>query len=170
MRVFYALTFDESSRSRLYDLALSLAPTPFIGRVTRAELLHLTLLFLGEVGYGAIVPLRDTLDTLSPIPTTYACSAVGSFKKRYRRILYAAIEPAEPLIQTSLLLAKAVEALGYPFDPAPLTAHVTLVRDVRRFVEIPFTPFPVEVEDIVLLHSCIQRGRLIYTPLATYPL
>jgi len=170
MRVFYALTFDESSRAELHELALTLAPRPALGRPTRAELLHLTLLFLGEVGYGAIEPLKDALDTLDPIPTTYSCSAIGFFAQRRRRILYAELEPAEPLIRANRRLAEAVEELGYPFDPAPLTAHVTLVRDARRIAASQFSPFAVTAEDIVLLHSCIQRGRLIYTPLAVYPL
>lgn len=167
MKVFYALTFDEPSRNALHRLALSLAPHSWMGRPTRIELLHLTLLFLGEVDYGAVKPLEDLLDTLIPIPTAYTCSAIGSFARRPDRILWAAIEPGEPLIATNRHLAQAVDALGYPFDPSPLTAHVTLVRKAKKVTALPFTPFGVRAEQIVLMHSCIQRGQLVYTPLAT---
>ena len=58
MRLFYALTFDRSTRTKLHQLATTLAPTPAMGRPVEGDQLHLTLLFLGEVDHEAAETLK----------------------------------------------------------------------------------------------------------------
>ena len=75
MRLFYALTFDEASRTRLHRIAR----TAEVGTPTRAENIHLTLLFIGEAEGRDITYLKGVLSALPPIPTIYRCSGLGSF-------------------------------------------------------------------------------------------
>ena len=71
MRLFYALTFDRPSRTKLHHLATTLAPTPAMGRPVEGDQLHLTLLFLGEVDHEAAETLKTMLSLLPPLPTRY---------------------------------------------------------------------------------------------------
>lgn len=162
MRLFYALTFDEASRTRLHRIAR----TAEVGTPTRAENIHLTLLFIGEAGGRDITCLKGVLSALPPIPTTYRCNGLGSFGS----IIWAAVEPAEPLITCNTALVKDLKVEFPWIDTRPLTPHITLVRKAQRKDLSPFTPFEINAESISLMHSHRVGGVLTYTPIAVRPL
>lgn len=170
MRLFYALTFDRPSRTKLHHLATDLAPTPAMGRTVDIEQLHLTLLFLGEVDREAVGPLASALALLPPLPARYQCSSIGSFYRRGGNIIWAGVEPSVPLQEAHRILVGATKDLGLAVDTRPLTAHITVVRKGRRETLPAIKPFVLQSEAVVLMHSHQERGRLTYTPLASYPL
>jgi len=170
MRLFYALTFDRPSRTKLHHLATDLAPTPAMGRTVDIEQLHLTLLFLGEVDHEAVGPLASALTLLPPLPTRYQCSGIGSFFRRGGSILWAGVEPSAPLLEANRILVDATKNLGLAVDTRPLAAHITVVRKGRITTLPTVKPFVLNAEAVVLMHSHQERGQLTYTPLASYPL
>ena len=170
MRLFYALTFDRPSRTKLHHLATTLAPTPAMGRPVEGDQLHLTLLFLGEVDHEAAETLKTMLSLLPPLPTRYQCSALGSFPRPGGSIIWAGVEPFAPLQEAHRILVGATKDLGLAVDTRPLTAHITVVRKGRRETLPAIKPFVLQSEAVVLMHSHQERGRLTYTPLASYPL
>ncbi len=170
MRLFYALTFDRPSRTKLHHLATTLAPTPAMGRPVEGDQVHLTLLFLGEVDHEAAETLKTMLSLLPPLPTRYQCSALGSFPRPGGSILWAAVEPDAPLKKANRILVESTRALGLSVEKRALSAHITLVRKGRIETLPAINPFVLNAEAVVLMHSHQERGTLTYTPLASAPL
>lgn len=166
MKLFYALTFDEASRSRLYALARTLLPLSRQARVTPMKNIHLTLLFLGEVEAADMGQLTGELGALPPLPTTYRCNTLGSFGS----IIWASIEPDEPLRACNAALVNRLKEEFPYIDRRPLVPHITLMRKADKLAFPSFRPIELTAESIALLHSCQERGSVTYTPMASRPL
>lgn len=168
-RVFFALWPDQGARQRLRDLALAWQPDCG-GRVMRAETLHLTLLFLGEVR-------RDRLDSLCAVAGSvrfgqFAFSLSQFACWRHNRIGYAtATDGTAALGQLAQSLADAVSAAGFGFDRRKFVPHVTLLRNIERQVEArgitPVIEWPVAAFSLV--ESVPGGGAIAYRDLRSWP-
>lgn len=131
MRCFIAIELDDRCRAalgRLIDAGQSVQAL----RWTRAENLHLTLRFLGEVAaerVGAIASLMDRASHATP-PGELTICGVGAFPNpRNPRVVWAGVEDAAELSQTWLTHAEpALAELGFPAEARPYTPHITLAR------------------------------------------
>lgn len=140
------------------------------GRRTRAETIHLTLAFLGEVE-------PERIDELLALAGEIRASAFGFNLTRFgwwphNRIVWAA--PAETPAELTLLVEALRERLlgaGFRFDTKPFVPHVTLLRkaDCRKN---PLPPGEIEwrAEGFVLVRSVPGESGSAYEVVGRWPL
>lgn len=118
------------------DLTRATAPLRALEgvRPVRAEQLHLTLRFIGEVDRGLETPLAREIATVTaelpgfPIRLRDA----GVFPSHRRaRVLWVGVEEAPALAQLQRAVEEAVVRGGVAPDPRPFRPHVTVGR-IRR--------------------------------------
>lgn len=170
-RVFFALWPDAATRARLDRLAAEQQRLRG-GRRTRAETIHLTLVFVGELA-------RERLPELG---MRAAEVVVPAFEVSFDRIdcwphnriaFLTASAPPEALLSLVGELERVLDLAGIRFDRRPYVPHITLVRhaDCRRPPADP-APDPIRwvARDFVLVESRLQAGRVSYAQLGRYPL
>jgi 2'-5' RNA ligase len=140
------------------------------GRRTRAETIHLTLAFLGEVE-------PERIDELLALAGEIRASAFGFNLTRFgwwphNRIVWAA--PAETPAELTLLVEALRERLlgaRVRFDTKPFVPHVTLLRkaDCRKS---PLPPGEIvwRAEDFVLVRSVPGESGSAYEVVGRWPL
>lgn len=95
-----------------------------------------------------------------------------------RGVLWAGVQPSEPLQQLHQAVTAVVQNLGLPLESRPWSPHITLARysggppdDLPRFlrrgerVQMEF-----DVEDFQLMQSRPGPMGSVYEPLAVFPL
>lgn len=136
----------------------------------RAETLHLTLLFLGNVPRAQIALAMQAAGRVSVPPFTLQLQQFACWE--HNRIAYAA--PAEPeagLMQLSNALRHEVEQAGLSFDRRPFTPHVTLLRNIDKCCEMQtLEPLTWPVDQFVLVESASGEGGMRYLTLGSWQL
>lgn len=134
MRCFVALDVPPDVRLRVAALTARLrgsAPRADV-RWTKAETLHVTLKFLGEVPEVRVPLVEGALATVAAAhaPLTLVAAGIGGFPTALRpRVVYVAIlGEVEPLTRLAGAVDGALEALGFPGERRPFHAHLTVGR------------------------------------------
>lgn len=161
-RLFVALWPDDAVRAALHAATAQWRWPPGTAPV-RADRLHLTLHFLGDVPRERIGALRAALAVpVAPCELTLARAAVW-------RGGVAVLEPASvpaPLVELHAAIGAALRALGVPTETRPWRPHVTLAR--RAGTDAPhFAPIAWPVRGHVLVESQLQP-RPRYELIARY--
>ncbi|MDD2722051.1 MAG: RNA 2',3'-cyclic phosphodiesterase [Gallionella sp.] len=169
-RVFFALWPTDDERIALADWQPALVRLCG-GRVMRAETLHLTLVFLGEIPCNRLEAL-----CLAAQQVSGQCFGLSLDVARYwghNHILYTAPRVVPPqLAQLVRELEKQLRRQHFKFDAREYKPHVTLLRNAHwrddPLPELP--PVRLEVGSFVLLQSVQQDGAAAYRILARFPL
>jgi 2'-5' RNA ligase len=170
MRLFYAVTFDESVRRELAGLQDALRAQTVRGNFTLYENLHLTLVFIGEVPPERAAPLFRIAKELRVTPFRLRIRGVGSFRREGGQIVWAGIEENRSLTEAYDRLAGLVAEAGFRVEDRKYTPHLTLAREARFRDGFSLPAFsgavrPIEttVSKISLMQSERIRGKLTYT-------
>lgn len=104
-------------------------------KVVRTDQLHLTLKFLGDTEEGLVpeiaTAIRDATEEVRPFEIRIV--GTGAFPSLGRiNVVWVGIEGASPLAKVTNALEVPLEALGFPRERRPWTAHVTLARAKGR--------------------------------------
>lgn len=135
MRLFFALWPGATTRARLERWAQALHEQCG-GRRTRAEDLHLTLAFLGNVDDVLVPAVEAAMDRVQPRRFLLSLDQPGYWKKNSIAWAGASAVPAE-LETLAAELRAGLGAAGVAFDPQPFAVHVTLLRDARAPAQMP---------------------------------
>lgn len=181
VRVFFAIWPDAAAQKRLAELAEQLEAV-CDGRKVRAENIHLTLVFLGEVSV-------NRLDALCQVANEVRGAGVQTFDFaieevhywKHNRIAYAGTAKVpQGLLDLVSALQSALSAAGFAFDQqASYVPHITLVRkarcpapSIKLGTGLPELAQPVvwPVREWVLVKSGQANGRSGYTPIGRWPL
>lgn len=142
-RVFFALWPDAALAARLAQLAQN-ASAALGGKPTRAETIHLTLVFVGEVD-------EDDLPALIAIGNSVRADAVELVLDRldswqHQRLLWAGCRADGGALAALVAQLRAkLAAAGFAVDGArQFTAHVSLVR------KLPAAAFPLPQSELRL--------------------
>lgn len=130
-RVFFALWPPADVVEKLGQTARQLADK-FGGRASRADTLHLTLVFLGAVPEARVVDLCIAARTVRSPAFKLSIERLGSWPKK--KLLWAAPQtPPETLfsLQKSLLETLHLSGFGGADNDRKFAPHVTLVRDSK---------------------------------------
>ena len=160
LRLFFALWPGAALRRQLSAHAALWRFAP-PARVTRAEQLHLTLLFMDGVAPGAV-------DALCAIG-----AAVAARTPRFALTLDAArvwpgggiahlapCQPPPPLLALHAALRDAVSAAALPCDRRAFSAHVTLARRAgAAAAPSAFAPLQWDATRLSLVQSRLGEGR-----------
>jgi 2'-5' RNA ligase len=147
-------------------------------RFPRAEALHVTLRFLGDVATARLGELVACVakETAGVAPFELRLGALMAFPTARRpRVLAAAALPAEPLARAAAAVERGCVAAGFAPEARPFRGHLTLGRVKRgrppRFDDVAIPDHePTPVRDAVLFASELGRDGARYTPLERVPL
>lgn len=158
MRCFVACWPDDSTRQHL-DRAAAYALARCQGaRRVRADNLHLTLAFIGELPLPKARETAEALRRVSSEPFEWHVDHVGRFERA--RVMWAGGPPEPRLEQLAERARSELRALQVRFDSKPFAAHVTLLRDIpalrgARQAETvePIEPFDWTIREALLMVS-----------------
>ena len=132
-RLFVAVEFPEEAKEALAGLVRALRGLQIEGLCpVRAEGIHLTLKFLGEVSADRVSAIADALARAARTvaPGQVELRGIGGFPDlETPRVLWVGLagdlDPLEALHQSA---EEALAPLGHPPDRRPFTPHLTLAR------------------------------------------
>lgn len=169
-RVFFALWPDDCERRALAGWQPPLQRLCG-GRVMRADTLHVTLVFLGEIPCERLEAL--TLAAREVVAPRFALTLDVARYWGHNHILYTAPRIVPPqLAQLVSELERRLRHSRFRFDVREYKPHATLLRNAS-WSDAPLPGLPpvrLEVGSFVLLQSVQQDGAAAYRVLACFPL
>jgi 2'-5' RNA ligase len=184
MRTFVALELSEETRANVGRLAAEVAPG--MGKVTwvKADRMHLTLKFLGEIEEKAapriVERLKEACREAGPI--SFSVSGVGCFPnpRRAKVVWVGLVGATEPPAELQRRIDDALSGLGFEREGRPFSPHITIGRVrgpirterleevIRRYAGHEFGS--EAIHEIVFMQSQLRPGGPVYTPIARIPL
>jgi 2'-5' RNA ligase len=166
MRLFFALWPPVKSAATLASWTQALGVE---GRATRAETIHLTLAFLGEIPEPRIEPACEAARRVRFAPFELEIEVARYWK--HNQILW--VGPAQaPAVLTALAaqLATELRAAGFELERREFAAHVTLLRKASAPRALPAPPRVAwPAEEFVLVRSRPSREGSAYEVLHRFP-
>lgn len=168
-RLFFALWPDAATRAALAVMAGVLRRTCG-GRAPRADQLHLTLAFLGDVPEARSAELADLAAALRAQPFVLNLDQVGWWRRH--RLVWAAPQTCPPALEVlAAVLAGRLQAGGFHTERRRFLPHVTLLRDAGQAPALtacaPLTWRPTQ---FVLACSQPASGGVRYRIVGNWPL
>ncbi len=169
-RLFFALWPDDAQRAAITGAADAAAGREGIsGRKIPAERVHLTLLFVGDVGAGDEARVREAAAQVCADRFELVLDQAGSFYRSKVFWVGAHAAPA-PLTRLWLGLREAVRTSGVAHDRRALAPHVTCYRDIKRPIRpVAIEPIVWPVHEFALVNSLLGR-QPEYCVLERWPL
>jgi 2'-5' RNA ligase len=167
-RLFFALWPDDATRAALNRTGKWLHQH-WGGRRMRADTLHITLAFLGDLPAAQLDAL---LQGIHGIPVgTFELSLDQAGHWSHNRIGWLGLsQPAKPLENLVSALRDQLRALDIPFDARPHTPHITLLRKAQGGATVECLPVNWTVDRFVLVRSNPQADGVHYYVLQTWQL
>ena len=130
MRLFVAVEIPSAVRENLGALLKSLRAVSAQTRWVRAENLHVTLKFIGEVPETKLGAIRGALAGVrSDQPVILDFRGLGFFPNdKHPRVFWAGIEASPNLTTLAAEIDRAMEELGISRQQRPFSPHLTLAR------------------------------------------
>src|SRR6267142_5220829 len=168
-------------RKNLAELLVELRALSSQPRWVRAENLHITLKFIGEVQVEKLGDIRVALSAVhSDRSVTLDFRGVGFFPNEKRpRVFWAGIEASANLARLASDVDSTLERLGVPPEKRPFSPHLTLARfeppglpeklraTIQENAKREFGSFAVG--EFHLIESKLKPGGAEYTTLETFP-
>ncbi|NLP12868.1 RNA 2',3'-cyclic phosphodiesterase [bacterium] len=178
-RSFVCIELPEDIRKILADLQNRLRPlAKGTVRWPRAEGLHLTLKFLGDVELDRLDAAADALmrGCAESHGFQLCLRGTGAFPDlRSPRVLWAGlVEPSGELEKLQARIEKAFRAAGFAAEERPFSPHLTIARVkapreaaalTRRWQVTSLENLWFSVEEVVLMRSDLRSDGAVYTPL-----
>jgi 2'-5' RNA ligase len=180
VRLFLAVDPPAATRERLRGLIARLSAAPSGWRFVRAEGIHLTLRFLGEVPAERDAALRPAFREVARATPPFRLRAAGlaAFPHRRRpRVLVVPLagEPPARLEQLAHDVEQAARAAGFAAETRRFRPHWTLARAVRGGrAALPqdagLADETIAVVELLLVESTLGPSGARYTVRDVYPL
>jgi 2'-5' RNA ligase len=169
-RVFFAIWPDAATRERLAALSEA-AHAAFGGRRMRADTLHMTLAFIGDVASARVDSVLRAGDELHRLPAL--SMSIDQLRCwRDNRIVWCGPTAfPDALGAVAEQLGQRLSAEGFRLDARPFAAHATLLRnaDCTR-AAAGFEAFEWKVSQIVLVESSLAAAGARYAIVGRWPL
>ncbi len=176
MRLFVALTLPETVQQSLSGLANGLPGARWV----RAENLHLTLRFLGEVNNVTAADVDDALAKLHSPGFEMSLNGIGHFGEgRKLRALWVGVDANADLMRLQEKIEQALIRVGLPPEARKFKPHITLARfksNPGARLQTYLTAHnlwragPIAMESFELYSSFTSANGAIYRVEASYPL
>ena len=168
-RLFFALWPDDRVRAELAAQRDRIAHD-YAGRATRADTLHLTILFLGDVNELRVPTLMACGDCIKSAAFKLRIDACAHFPEA-RVAWLGCTEPPAALFDLHHALLPEVRAAQISVDESEYQPHITVARSCTLFPSphpIPEVDWPVE--SFVLIDSRRTEAGPLYRVLKYWPL
>jgi RNA 2',3'-cyclic 3'-phosphodiesterase len=166
MRCFVAAWPDEPTRLALASLSDDVRQRIEHRRITRADDLHLTLAFIGDLVDDVAFDLADAVATLRFKAFAWQLDALGFFKEAGVVWVGATNATVRPLADLADRVRALLNQMNVAYDCKPLVPHVTLLRGVKKFAAEKVAPILWRVESIALYRSAPARQASRYVRVA----
>ncbi len=188
MRAFFCVELEAELREQLDTITQRLRQVPVRASWVKAENLHITLKFLGEVDEALVPKLKEVAQKALEAgqldgEVAWTLDQLGAFPSLERpRVVWvgSSKEPAA-LAQLAAELEQALEPLGFAPEGRGFVAHITLGR-VKERAPSPGTSeltralrahpefrYAVRVRALTLMKSELTPQGAIYTPVFRLP-
>jgi 2'-5' RNA ligase len=181
VRLFVALEIPPEIREKLAELIRELRAIAPHEKWVRAENLHVTLKFIGEVAPEKATAIRQALALArSDAPVRLDFRGLGFFPdEKHPRVFWAGMETSPNLKGLAADIEAAVEKLGVLREKRPFSPHLTLARfetrkmpqklqaAVRENMAREFGAF--ETREFHLIESRLKPSGAEYTTLQSFP-
>jgi RNA 2',3'-cyclic 3'-phosphodiesterase len=132
IRVFIAVEIGEEVRENLARLQSHLKYMSREARWVDPKLMHLTLVFLGEIPEDAVAGVTSAMDKIvAPVPA-FSCdvAGLGFFgSPRSPRVIWVGMKGnLQPLMKIQTELTGSMKQLGFIVEERPFSPHLTLAR------------------------------------------
>ena len=180
MRLFVALEIPFAVRQNLATLLNSFRSVTKEPRWVRAENLHVTLKFLGEVAEGKIDAIRSGLGEIrSDKPVALEFCGLGFFpNEKHPRVFWVGMEASPNLKTLAGDIEGAMEKLVIPLEKREFSPHLTLARFERPRLPEALGKLIAEnqerafgslhTNEFHLIQSKLKPGGAQYTTVATF--
>lgn len=171
MRLFYAIELDERTRQLLFDNQSKLKGKALKANFTRAENLHLTLRFMGDIEDAYFPVLKKMQDFVASKAEAFQLelSGPGVFERGHKSIVWWGTKKSEVLSRLQKNLEEEIRANGFPAETREYSSHITLAREfvstdsIRNVMNLLQ---PIEhqfyITGISLMESTRVDGKLTY--------
>ena len=184
IRAFIAVALPEELKARLGEVSRRLKSLGLVGSFPKAESIHLTLKFLGDIPEGDVDRIGDAMrQAAQNIPPFEASvGGLGTFPNASNpRVVWIGVEGRQRLAPLQSAVEKALEGLGFPPEGRAFSPHLTLARLKARdnvkalaaFMNEEAAKRPlgtVSVDAIHLFRSELRPDGARYTKLRTVAL
>lgn len=180
VRLFVALEIPSAVRQNLATLLSSFRAITKEPRWVRAENLHVTLKFLGEIAEGNVDAVRGALTEIrSDKLVALEFRGLGFFpNEKHPRIFWAGMEASPNLKTLAGNVEEAVEKFGIPREKREFSPHLTLARFERPRLPEALRKLiadnqqcefgSLRTNEFHLIHSRLKPTGAQYTTLATF--
>ena len=180
MRLFVALEIPLAVRQNLAILLDSSRAITKEPRWVRAENLHVTLKFLGEVAEGKVDAVRAALGEIrSDKAVSLELRGLGFFpNEKHPRVFWAGMEASSNLKTLAGDIEGAVGKLGIPREKREFSPHLTLARFERPRLPEALRKLiaenlqrafgSVRTNEFILIQSKLKPTGAEYTTVATF--
>lgn len=167
MRLFFALWPALSEARNLAALAQG-AARRWGGRATRAETLHLTLAFLGEVASDRLPLAKEAADGVAASAFDLCLDQLGYWK--HNRLLWAGCSRTEKALQELVSsLSGRLRERDFPLESRSFVPHVTLVRKMPQAPDsLDFAGSRWPCREFMLIQSVSSPRGVDYKKLASW--
>ena len=183
MRTFIAIDLEPGLKTVLQDLIRKLQRTGADVRWTRAEGLHLTLKFLGEVPDNRVAQVCNVVKEVAARHPAFDFNVkeVGTFGGRSARVLWVGAGLQSPdLLKLQEDLEEQLEQAGWPKEGRQFSGHLTLcrIRNAKAGEKLAKLAEQYTEYDLATIRAdsvCVYESQLrpegpIYTRLGNYKL
>ena len=155
MRLFVALEISDAIRTAIESLIHELRPLDDSWKWVRAENLHVTLKFLGEVAPDRLEEIVRALRSVPAAgPVALKFQGVGFFPNERRpRVFWAAMDAKANLLGLAAGIEASLGAIGVPREEREFTPHLTLARSKQGTIS-------PELHDAIKKYSVRQFGAM----------
>jgi 2'-5' RNA ligase len=173
-RVFFAVWPDNAAQAQMTGLKKRLDLASLCnGRETKAENIHLTLAFVGDVEPNRLAVLQRVGDAVEGSGIRAFDFAIDEIRYwKHNHIVYAAptsIPPELPGLVNAL--SDGLSAAGFSLERRTYAPHITLMRNASCQV-LPKLPEPVvwRVRQWMLIKSELASDGSVYSPIGRWRL
>jgi RNA 2',3'-cyclic 3'-phosphodiesterase len=169
VRLFFALWPSEPAAHLLHSWA-SAAHALTGGRVTRAETIHLTLAFLGDVPGEQVAALNECAGKVRG--RAFDLRLDEGRWWRHNTIVWAGPKTMpEALRDLAEQLDRVLKAGGFRTEKRAFKAHISLIRRAVKGDALPeFVPTGWRVNEFVLVRSALSAAGPAYAVVSRFPL
>lgn len=167
MRLFFAVNFNNNTRSQLLTLRDALRSRSESGNFSAPENLHLTLAFLGECNAAQTAAAKAVLNGIHFEPFDLLIDRMGRFKRSGGDIWWAGLRKSKPLQKLQQDLTGRLTDSGFHFRQSEYHPHITLGREVITAAKPwQIKPFGEIADTVELMKSERIGGKLRYSAVA----
>jgi 2'-5' RNA ligase len=175
MRLFIAFDIPESVKEQLVSIQKKIKTEAKISWV-KAENMHLTLKFLGEVDEGKVDDIKQRLGKVSFKPFEASVSEIGVFpSENYVRVIWVGLKDDKSMQKLAQDIREALPEFkdDYEFKAHLTIARVKFVKDKKALVEelkkLKPKPEKFKVENFKLYKSTLTREGPVYEEVGVFP-